>query len=768
VPSIERAARVREFQNKPSVRLALLSVTAAGVGLTLTAASNVVFAELHWTPGVLAQAEDRCHRIGQRNAVNITYCVCKDTDLCIDDSLWSMLGRKVGNLGRIIDGEKGKTMNALEMERTGLGLGASEHVAGARGVSVEEELTSFFAGSHRSATTHVTESLPVKGSIQSFFAKAAGLPKITKNVTLAVNTECIGEKAKNENSVVSVASSSSPLFHHAISPEERTNMMAYTPFTWDCRLCTFLNKSETILRPLRCTMCGSAHLSLSSEEEENVKKSEKNEITGKKNDDNDNNNDTSVSLVTLLDDEHNLHRRRHCMNKSSMQEIIEISDTENDAADDFISKDIGAKGIQIQEKYDVAAKLPPPVQHPSEDAVTYNVFKANETLMFSISGNSGRVAVHTSKGEPLMVNFEIEQIVTQSTSDLFLEMKIKRAKACDSLSQNCLTQSQINFNAEAMSKLITSIVENYPEQKNFKTELNDQILRNEVENFISAFAALREIEKKAIAEWGEPIAYSSLRKTLSNILVSSVKGSQTTERYGGGCMERALENSTAGTATEADEAVIRGEACAWCGYALSKASLRSGVKATYCSKECSEQGRIRRGGKFNRVRDQLFSLEGGICQKCGINAYALFLRINALKPVERLNALCNTNWNLPKSGQALDRLLQNPKKGDFWQADHIIAVAEGGGDCGLDNLQTLCTPCHRVETEKLRSRLRLNGGKSHIVSSSSPDIPCSSPSRPTNQLDIRSVFSVLKRKLELKTNISSTNSQKRNRKRSPD
>lgn len=178
--------------------------------------------------------------------------------------------------------------------------------------------------------------------------------------------------------------------------------------------------------------------------------------------------------------------------------------------------------------------------------------------------------------------------------------------------------------------VITSIVENYPEQKNFKTELNDQILRNEVENFISAFAALREIEKKAIAEWGEPIAYSSLRKTLSNILVSSVKGSQTTERYGGGCMERALENSTAGTATEADEAVIRGEACAWCGYALSKASLRSGVKATYCSKECSEQGRIRRGGKFNRVRDQLFSLEGGICQKCGINAYGEWCSFRSL------------------------------------------------------------------------------------------------------------------------------------------
>eukprot|EP00976_Prorocentrum_cordatum_P047070 950575-Prorocentrum_minimum.AAC.1 len=54
-PSAQRHENVKMFQSDPDLQVALLSVTAAGQGITLTAAANVVFAELHWTPAVLAQ-----------------------------------------------------------------------------------------------------------------------------------------------------------------------------------------------------------------------------------------------------------------------------------------------------------------------------------------------------------------------------------------------------------------------------------------------------------------------------------------------------------------------------------------------------------------------------------------------------------------------------------------------------------------------------------------------------------------------------------------
>ena len=63
-------------------------------------------------------------------------------------------------------------------------------------------------------------------------------------------------------------------------------------------------------------------------------------------------------------------------------------------------------------------------------------------------------------------------------------------------------------------------------------------------------------------------------------------------------------------------------------------------------------------------------------------------------------------FQLPQTNASTQRLLNDPKEADFWQADHVTAVAEGGGSTGLDNLRTLCTPCHSRETEKLLSRLK--------------------------------------------------------------
>ncbi len=53
------------------------------------------------------------------------------------------------------------------------------------------------------------------------------------------------------------------------------------------------------------------------------------------------------------------------------------------------------------------------------------------------------------------------------------------------------------------------------------------------------------------------------------------------------------------------------------------------------------------------------------------------------------------------------------RKRRLWDIDHILPVAEGGGDCGLENLRTLCLQCHRGETKRLMARLKLKRQSLH-------------------------------------------------------
>lgn len=104
-PSIERHRYVKQFQSDDKTRVAVLSMHAAGTGLTLTKATCVIFAELTWNPGTIRQCEDRAHRIGQSSSVQIIYLVAKHT---IDEILWGMINRKTMTLGKMLDAKCSK------------------------------------------------------------------------------------------------------------------------------------------------------------------------------------------------------------------------------------------------------------------------------------------------------------------------------------------------------------------------------------------------------------------------------------------------------------------------------------------------------------------------------------------------------------------------------------------------------------------------------------------------------------------------------------
>lgn len=91
----ERHDAVTKFQNEPSVRVALCQIVAGGVGVTLTAAHNVVFVEQSFIPGENAQAADRCHRIGQTESVLVRYLTLAGS---VDEIVSEILARKATTL----------------------------------------------------------------------------------------------------------------------------------------------------------------------------------------------------------------------------------------------------------------------------------------------------------------------------------------------------------------------------------------------------------------------------------------------------------------------------------------------------------------------------------------------------------------------------------------------------------------------------------------------------------------------------------------------
>ena len=101
-----KQAAVNAFQSDVDVRVFLGSIYAAGTGLTLTAASHVIFAELDWVPGIMSQAEDRAHRIGQHNAVLVQHLVWAG-------SLDARIARKLVHKQDILD----RTLDGLSPER---------------------------------------------------------------------------------------------------------------------------------------------------------------------------------------------------------------------------------------------------------------------------------------------------------------------------------------------------------------------------------------------------------------------------------------------------------------------------------------------------------------------------------------------------------------------------------------------------------------------------------------------------------------------------
>jgi 5-methylcytosine-specific restriction protein A len=129
--------------------------------------------------------------------------------------------------------------------------------------------------------------------------------------------------------------------------------------------------------------------------------------------------------------------------------------------------------------------------------------------------------------------------------------------------------------------------------------------------------------------------------------------------------------------------------CRWCNLEVPPRRF------TFCSQFCVNEWRLRTDPGY--LREQVLARDRGVCALCRIDTRAAFFELKSARGSHRLNLLAR--WGLTRLNRKT-----------LWDADHILPVAEGGGECDLDNLRTLCLPCHRQQTRELRLRLTRTSG----------------------------------------------------------
>jgi hypothetical protein len=124
--------------------------------------------------------------------------------------------------------------------------------------------------------------------------------------------------------------------------------------------------------------------------------------------------------------------------------------------------------------------------------------------------------------------------------------------------------------------------------------------------------------------------------------------------------------------------------CRWCNLEVPKGRF------TFCSNFCVEEWKLRSSPAH--LRERVFERDKGVCAKCQTDCEAALLQLKRSRGTARLKL--QAAWGVSGNRKSL------------WDADHIVPVVEGGGECDLSNMRTLCLLCHRIETAALRMRLK--------------------------------------------------------------
>lgn len=769
VPSSERIQLVHKFQSDPETRVAILSIQAAGQGLTFTAASHVVFAELYWNPGHIKQAEDRAHRIGQTSSVNVHYLIAKGT---FDTVMWSMLNRKETVTGSTLNGRK-------------------EYLKAAEGDKDKWEFLNF-------ADVWTPSEMPLEGNvgnakddvffthfekekqhdIRSFFSPGAskdkkrkrseseGSPSISSRATpsggemKSENREEEEEKEKSWSQTCAtpdqdfspqlkrlrtpqpspsprsrfagkrrstpggVGSGSTSAFFMAPRKLSEPNLPTET---WSCGACTYANSS---LLPY-CEMCEFPRSSSAvGSEPPRPQQTPSTE------------SDQACIVLSDSDSKPELSRGKAQPPKSHKDKQSEEEKEEDEPPKDKqkLGEAEEEDKRQLKGKQSAGGRgdnvaggggcLPPDhTQDPRAVACLSSAADANDDdegndgddasaahpvypgLQFCASQYTDRIYLYSKDGTPLNLSFVPLDIKLTNWDDLpeaFSRRRENRIQvlrfvqewsSLAAMKQKLLRRSGLLFHSPTLGLQQLAAAQR-PHSSTKRYLSKDEVAQASLSKAQQEGGSVRMVAKEK---------FFARRRSAASL---TTPASERQDKDSSKTEEEGKQTSEPGYLQAVDSEGV--PLCLSCQQACS--TTGGAWDTRFCSHRCQEEFQLRSSQSY--MRSRVLEVEQGICQHCGLHAHDLFLKVRDAPPSRRKDMLENT-WLAQLSLKQLNEMIRAPVEGDFWQVDHIRPVYSGGGQCSLDNLQTLCTVCHKARTAqqaKERSQMRKSAAASKVAS----------------------------------------------------
>ncbi|XP_053170439.1 DNA annealing helicase and endonuclease ZRANB3 isoform X2 [Scomber japonicus] len=773
VPSSERMQLVHKFQSDPETRVAVLSIQAAGQGLTFTAATHVVFAELYWNPGHVKQAEDRAHRIGQTSSVNVHYLIAKGT---FDTVMWSMLNRKEKVTGSTLNGRK-EYLKAEEgdKDRWDFLNFANAWTPSEMVLPLEKNSGS---GKDDLFFTHFEKEK--QHDIRSFFSPGASQEEKKKrkrmedeetspSFSLETSAASVGRGANSEKREEKKDKSSTP--DQDFSPQMkklRTPQASPSPGPsprsriggkrrstarksallssmapwklsepknppaemWSCGACTYSNSS---LLPY-CEVCefprSSSGITSEPLRPQQPLSTER---------------DQACIVLSDSDSEPGISWGRAQPPKSSKDKQSE-EEEEREEEEDEPPKDKQKleeaededkrrlKGKQSAgEQGDVVAGsggclLPDHTQDRRAAVCLSSAADANDDdegddgddastahpvypgLQFCASQYTDRIYLFSKDGTALNLSFIPLDIKLTNWDDLpeafswrqenriQVQRFVQEWSSLAAMKQKLLRRSGLLFHSPTLGLQQLATAQR-PHSSTKRYLSRDEVAQASTSKAQQEGGSVRLVTKET---------FFAKRRSASSLTPPA------SEREDKPSCETVEErpSSESGYLQAVDSQGV--PLCLSCQQACSTSG--GAWDTRFCSHRCQEEFQLRSSQTY--MRSRVLEAEQGICQQCGLHAHDLFLKVRNAPPSQRKEMLENT-WLSQLSLKELNEMIRAPVEGGFWQVDHIRPVYSGGGQCSLDNLQTLCTVCHKARTAKQakeRSQMKKSTAASKVAS----------------------------------------------------